>query len=93
VRKWRDRHAAEGEAGLRDRSSRPHRSPTRLPADQHTTIEALRRQRLCSPAIARQLGLPVSTVGAALRRLGLSRLPLSNPGRPSSATSASIPAS
>nr|WP_210261051.1 leucine zipper domain-containing protein [Enterovirga sp. DB1703] len=30
VRKWRDRFAAEGEAGLLDRSSRPHRSPTRL---------------------------------------------------------------
>ena len=30
VRKWRDRYAAEGEAGLADRSSRPHHSPTRL---------------------------------------------------------------
>ena len=30
VRKWRDRFAAEGEAGLADRSSRPHRSPDRL---------------------------------------------------------------
>ena len=27
VRKWRDRFLAEGEAGLQDRSSRPHRSP------------------------------------------------------------------
>jgi transposase-like protein len=27
VRKWRDRFLAEGEAGLRDRSSRPLRSP------------------------------------------------------------------
>ena len=26
VRKWRDRYAAEGAAGLADRSSRPHRS-------------------------------------------------------------------
>ena len=30
VRKWRARHALEGEAGLADRSSRPHHSPTRL---------------------------------------------------------------
>lgn len=82
VRKWRDRHAAEGEAGLRDRSSRPHHSPTRLSADQHATIEALRRQRLCSPAIARQLSLPLSTVGAALRRLGLSRLATLEPRPP-----------
>jgi hypothetical protein len=37
-------------------------------------IEALRRQRLISPVIARRLGLPVSTVGGVLRRLGLSRL-------------------
>ena len=32
VRKWRDRFLAEGEAGLVDRSSRPHRSPNRTPA-------------------------------------------------------------
>jgi transposase-like protein len=30
VHKWRDRYAAEGAAGLIDRSSRPHRSPSRL---------------------------------------------------------------
>ena len=30
VRKWQARHAAEGEPGLRDRSSRPQVSPTRL---------------------------------------------------------------
>ncbi|MFC7476222.1 leucine zipper domain-containing protein [Dankookia sp. GCM10030260] len=32
VCKWRDRHAAEGQAGLRDRSSRPHRGPRNVPA-------------------------------------------------------------
>jgi transposase-like protein len=32
VRKWRDRFLGEGEAGLWDRSSRPHRSPNRTPA-------------------------------------------------------------
>ena len=37
-------------------------------------IERLRRQRLSGPRIARRLGLPVSTVGAVLRRLGLGRL-------------------
>ena len=31
VRKWRDRYLAEGEAGLQDRSSRPHRSSNRTP--------------------------------------------------------------
>jgi transposase-like protein len=82
VRKWRDRFAAEDEAGLRDRSSRPHRSPSRLGTDQHAAIEGLRRQRLSGPAIARRLGLPVSTVGAALRRLGLNRLAALEPRPP-----------
>jgi transposase InsO family protein len=74
VRKWRDRHAAEGEVGLVDRSSRPHRSPTRLAEAASATILVLRRQRLSGPAIARRLGRPVSTVGLVLRRRGLGRL-------------------
>lgn len=74
VRKWRDRFAAEGEAGLADRSSRPHHSPTRLDGRAEEEIEALRRQRMTGPAIARQLGRPLSTVGIVLRRRGLGRL-------------------
>ena len=74
VRKWRDRFAAEGLPGLRDRSSRPAFSPTRLPPETTARIEALRRQRRSGPAIARELGLPVSTTGLELRRLGLNRL-------------------
>ena len=42
-------------------------------------IEALRRQRLSSPAIAHQLGRPVATVGVVLRRRGLGRLSASTP--------------
>jgi len=74
VHKWRDRYAAEGAAGLRDRSSRPHHSPTRQAIEVTAGIEALRRQRCSGPSIARQLGLAGSTVGLTLRRLGLSRL-------------------
>ena len=74
VRKWRDRFAAAGVAGLRDRSARPLQSPTRLPPETTEQIEGLRRQRRSGPAIARQLGMPVSTVGLELRRLGLGRL-------------------
>lgn len=74
VRKWRDRFAAEGAAGLQDRSSRPQRSPQRLSRATEAEIERLRRQRLSGPTIARQARLPVSTVGAILRRLGLGRL-------------------
>ena len=79
VRKWRDRFAGEGAAGLLDRSSRPHHSPRRLAAAAEQEIEALRRQRLSGPAIARRLGRPVSTVGVVLRRLRLGRLAALDP--------------
>ena len=82
VRKWRDRHAAEGEPGLADRSSRPHRSPTRLGTADEDAIETLRRQRLSSPAIARRLGRPVSTIGQVLRRRSLGRLSALDPRPP-----------
>ena len=82
VRKWRDRYAAEGAAGLRDRSSRPHHSPTRLDAGVAAEIEALRRQRLSGPAIARRLGRPVSTIGVVLRRRGLGRRAAREPKPP-----------
>ena len=39
----------EGEAGLADRSSRPHHSPTRLSEPAEAEIEALRRQRCPAP--------------------------------------------
>jgi transposase-like protein len=74
VAKWRDRHADEGAAGLVDRSSRPHHSPTRLAAADEAEIVRLRRQRLSGPAIARELGRPVATVGVVLRRHQLGRL-------------------
>ena len=79
VRKWRARFLAEGEAGLADRSSRPHRSPTRLGEAAQGEILALRRQRLSGPAIARRLGRPVATVGLVLRRRGLGRLSTLDP--------------
>ncbi len=82
VRKWRDRHAAEGEAGLLERSSRPHRSPARLDSTAEDAIEALRRQRMSGPAIARRLGRPISTVGHVLRRRSLGRLSALDPRPP-----------
>ncbi len=74
VRKWRARFAAQGSAGLADRSSRPHHSPNRLCAKAEDAIEALRRQRMTGPAIARRVHRPRSTVGVVLRRRGLGRL-------------------
>ena len=82
VRKWRDRHVAEGAPGLIDRSSRPHRSPTRLAGHEEEGIEALRRQRLTGPAISRRLGRPLSTIGVVLRRRGLGRLAALDPRAP-----------
>jgi transposase InsO family protein len=69
LRRWR-----EGDRHLNDRSSAPRRSPHRLSADRIGRIEQLRRTRQTSPAIARTLGMAVSTVGLVLRRLGLNRL-------------------
>ena len=82
VRKWCARFAAEGAAGLADRSSRPHRCPRRLGEEAEAEIERLRRQRLSGPAIARQARRPVSTVGVVLRRLGLGRLCALDPKPP-----------
>ncbi|HEY0312568.1 MAG TPA: IS481 family transposase [Allosphingosinicella sp.] len=82
VRKWRDRFAAEGTSGLSDRSSRPHRSPTRRDAATTAEIARLRRERLSGPAIARQMRIPCATVGAVLRRLGLGRLSALTPPPP-----------
>jgi transposase InsO family protein len=82
VRKWRDRYTAEGAAGLTDRSSRPHHSPARLDSIAEDAIEALRRQRLSGPAIARRVGRPVSTIGQVLRRRSLGRLSTLDPRPP-----------
>lgn len=72
--RWLARYRLEGAAGLGDRSSAPHRCQHRTPCDRVGDIERLRRQRMSGPQIARQLGMPVSTVGGVLRRLGLNRL-------------------
>ena len=45
-------------------------------------IEALRRQRMTGPQIARTLGMARSTVGLILRRMGLGRLRLLDPKPP-----------
>ena len=82
VRKWLARWRAGSEPALNDRSSAPARSPGRLPLKATAEIERLRRQRLSGPQIARRLGLPLSTVGGILRRLGLGRLAALEPRPP-----------
>jgi transposase InsO family protein len=73
ARKWVGRYLAEGEAGLRDRSSRPRRSPRRITPQRALAIVELRRRRLIQARIAASLGVSKSTVGRVLRRAGLSR--------------------
>jgi len=72
--KWLARHRRGGAAALVDRSSAPHRCPHRLLPERIAQIEQLRRQRLSGPRIAHTLKLARSSVGLALRRLGLGRL-------------------
>jgi transposase InsO family protein len=80
--KWLARYRAGGEPALHDRSSAPARSPRRLPAEVTAAIERLRRQRWSGPRIARRLQRPRSTIGLALRRLGLGRLAVLEPKPP-----------
>jgi len=73
--RWVKRFRDEGAAGLVDRSSRPHRSPRRTPADIEARVLALRRElRVGSARLAQELELPTRTVGAILRRHGVPRL-------------------
>jgi transposase InsO family protein len=73
--KWWRRYVNEGETGLRDRSSRPLRSPRRTPARVERQIEALRRRTKLGPVrIAVRLHLPASTVHRVLVRRHLNRL-------------------
>ena len=82
VRKWVERFLAEGEAGLMDRSSRPHR--LRQPTLQAVVeeIERLRRQRWTSKQIAAASGVSPATVSRVLRRLGLNNLSALEPAEP-----------
>ena len=73
--KWADRYRREGMAGMADRSSRPHHSPTRTPPHVVKQIVRLRwRQRLGPVQIAGRLDMPASTVHAVLVRCRINRL-------------------
>jgi transposase InsO family protein len=75
AKRWAARYEAEGEAGMVDRSSRPHRMPLMTPRPVRRKIVHLRwKQRLGQLEIAARLGLAASTVHLWLRRCGISRL-------------------
>lgn len=64
-----------GVADMTDRSSRPHRSPTRTHARLEQRIRHLRTKRRLGPVqIAGRVGVPASTVHRVLVRAGLNRL-------------------
>jgi transposase InsO family protein len=79
--KWLARYRA-GDRELLDRSSRPRRSPARLPQQRLRAIEALRRLRMTASEIAEVLGLPLSTVSLWLKRIGLGKRSRLDPPEP-----------
>jgi len=67
--RWLTRWDSEGEGGLEDRSSRPHRSPTRTRADvEARVVEARKRRRVGPDRLADELGIPARTISRILRR-------------------------
>ena len=72
--KWVQRYREQGVAGLRDRSSRPHRLRQPTSAELVARVELLRRERWTGQRIAQSTGLSRATVSRILRRLRLSRM-------------------
>ncbi|MEU0508148.1 IS481 family transposase [Amycolatopsis sp. NPDC006125] len=73
--KWVRRFREEGQAGLADRTSRPHTSPTRVSAEVEQEVLRLRQDRRLGPArIAGILGMVASTVHRILVRRGMPKL-------------------
>ena len=80
--RWLARYREEGEAGLRDRSSRPRRVPSRTPSERIEEIVRLRRERMSGGEIACRMGMARSTVARWLARGGLGRLKQLAPPEP-----------
>jgi transposase InsO family protein len=72
--KWVARYRAEGEPGLLDRSSAPRRVANRTDDRTVQLLAALRRLRFTAPELAELFDIPVSTVSAVLKRIGMGRL-------------------
>jgi transposase InsO family protein len=80
VTTWLDRFAAEGERGLRDRSSRPHSMPTRTSPQVEAQILDRRKRLRCGPdGISAELGVPARTVSRVLARHQVPRLAALDP--------------
>ena len=67
--RWVARFRAEGDAGLVDRSSRPHSTPTRTSADvEARVVQARGEHRRGQDWLGPELGVPARTVNRILRR-------------------------
>lgn len=71
--KWVGRYREAGRAALRDRSSRPQRSPRRTGAELVERVASLRRERWTGVRIAQATGLSRATVSRILVRLKLNK--------------------
>jgi transposase InsO family protein len=80
--KWVRRYRELGQAGLGDRSSRPHRCPRSTASTLIEKVLALRRLRYNGWRIAQALGLSRATVCRILRRAGMNRLRSLDPPPP-----------
>jgi transposase InsO family protein len=75
VKKWIDRYDEEGLAGLHDRSSRPHHTPSKTSDEVEQQIIELRQVERRGPDwIGAELGVPARTVSRVLARNGVPRL-------------------
>jgi len=69
VKTWIDRYAAEGEAGLVTRSSRPHSTPRRTSDEVERRVLAARAEHRDGPdVLGPKVGVPARTVSRILRR-------------------------
>lgn len=72
---WIGRFRAEGQAGLLDRTSRPHASPTRTAPEVVEHVVAARVRLRCGPdGVGAETGTPARTVSRILARAGMPRL-------------------
>jgi transposase InsO family protein len=70
--RWARRYQQHGTSGLRDRSSRPHHSPRRTPADIEEQVLRRRREHRIGPLrLAARTGIAASTAHRILQRHGL----------------------
>ena len=67
--RWVSRFRTDGETGLLERSSRPHSSPRRTPAEvEAIVLSERRRQRRGQDWLGPETGVPARTVSRILRR-------------------------